>query len=235
MAAEYLSDREQEEALLSWWRENWRWIVAGVVLGFAVLGGWQYWKHRVQVRAEAAAQTFNDLRAAIGSNDKAKMDSLLRTLADEYRDSPYADHGYLLSAQAKVSAGQFEQAATDLKAVVEDSKDALLAGVARLRMARVQLQLGHHDEALALLDHETLRDPAFAAQAQEIRGDILLAKNDAAGAKSAYQAALDATKDDFADNQLLRYKLQDIAEPTAVTQVAPPVSVPVPGEPAAKK
>ena len=44
MVEEYLTDRDQEEALRNWWRENWRWILGGIVLGFALLGGWQYWK-----------------------------------------------------------------------------------------------------------------------------------------------------------------------------------------------
>ena len=44
MVDDYLSDREQEEALRNWWRENWRWILGGVVLGLGLLAGWQYWQ-----------------------------------------------------------------------------------------------------------------------------------------------------------------------------------------------
>ena len=39
MVEDYLTDRDQEEALRNWWRENWRWILGGVVLGLALLGG----------------------------------------------------------------------------------------------------------------------------------------------------------------------------------------------------
>ncbi len=44
MVEEYLTDRDQEEALRNWWRENWSWILGGIVLGLVLLGGWQYWK-----------------------------------------------------------------------------------------------------------------------------------------------------------------------------------------------
>jgi predicted negative regulator of RcsB-dependent stress response len=40
MVEDYLSDREQEEALRAWWRDNWRWILGGIALGVALLFGW---------------------------------------------------------------------------------------------------------------------------------------------------------------------------------------------------
>ena len=36
MVEEYLTDRDQEEALRNWWKENWRWIFGGIVLGLAL-------------------------------------------------------------------------------------------------------------------------------------------------------------------------------------------------------
>ena len=44
MVEDYLTDRDQEEALRNWWRENWKWILAGVALGLGLLAGYQYWQ-----------------------------------------------------------------------------------------------------------------------------------------------------------------------------------------------
>ena len=51
---EDLTDTEREEALIKWWRDNWTSLLAGLVLGGAVLVGWQYWqKHRLEQADQA--------------------------------------------------------------------------------------------------------------------------------------------------------------------------------------
>ncbi|MBC7982374.1 MAG: tetratricopeptide repeat protein [Candidatus Obscuribacterales bacterium] len=215
---DYLSDGEQEEALRRWWQDNWRWIVSGVVLGLAVLGGWQYWQQRTLTRAEGASLAYRDLATALASGDRAKADALVVDIDKQYQSSPYADQAHLLLAQANVATGKFEQAASELKWVLDHSADESLQQVARLRLARVQIQLGHHDEALALLVNTA---DAFAAQVHEIRGDALLAKGDSSGAQQAYRLALDAAKVGDANTQLLDLKLQDIQLPSTAAAVVP--------------
>jgi len=138
---------------------------------------------------------------------------------EHHAGSPYADQAHLALAQTYVVAGKFEQAAGELKLVADKSEDKALAQVAQLRLARVQQQLGHHDEALALLD--VSKAGAFAAQVHEVRGDVLLAKGDRSGARLAYQAAMTEAAGKEADpnqTELLRLKLQDLGD--AETQVA---------------
>jgi predicted negative regulator of RcsB-dependent stress response len=228
MVDDYSSDLEQEEDLRNWWKENWRWVSTGIVLGLILLFGWKYWESHKQMRADSAAQTFSDLGAAIASGNKEKIEQLVKTLDTAYADSPYVDQAHLALAQTYVTAGKFEQAASEFKLVADKSKDAPLAQVAQLRLARVQQQLGHHDEALALLD--VSKAGAFAAQVQEVRGDVLLAKGDRSGARLAYQAAMSegAGKEmDPSQTELLRLKLQDLGDaesPVAATGVTAPIA-----------
>ena len=217
MVEDYLSDREQEEALRRWWSENWRWVVSGVALGLAALGGWQYWQHRTQTRAEAAAQMYRDVSTALTAGDRSKADTLTQDLDKNYAGSPYVDQAHLLLAQANVSEGKFEQAAGELKTVIDRTDDEVLQHIAQLRLARVQIQLGHYDEALALLDVD--KAGAFVAQVHEIRGDALLAKGDTSGAQQAYRLAIDAAKQAGGANaELLQLKLQNIQVPNAVPE-----------------
>jgi predicted negative regulator of RcsB-dependent stress response len=228
MVDEYSSDLEQEEALRNWWKENWRWVSTGIVLGLILLFGWKYWESHKQMRADSAAQTFSDLGAAIANGNQEKIEQLVKTLDTEHADSPYVDQAHLALAQTYVLAGKFEQAGSELKLVADKSKDVPLAQVAQLRLARVQQQLGHHDEALALLD--VSKAGAFAAQVQEVRGDVLLAKGDRSGARLAYQAAMSegAGKDmDPGQTELLRLKLQDLGDaesPVAATGASAPIA-----------
>ena len=153
MVDDYLSDREQEEALRNWWRENWNWILGGVVLGLALLAGWQYWKIHTTNRGEEAAELFAEYQAAGTDAEKAKAP--LDRLTSDFASSPYTQQARLAQAQKHVVASQLDEAATQLRAVIDASKDEELAHIARLRLARVLIQQGKHDEALNLLKPET--------------------------------------------------------------------------------
>lgn len=208
MVDEYLSDDEQGEALKGWWRENWAWVLSGLVLGVCLLAGWSYYQRYTAQRTEAAAKALDEFATAQAS-DKAKADTLFSELTDKYAKTPYAMQAQLLKAQQAVAANDLASAETALRVVMTESKDLELAQIARSRLARVLIEQGKPDDALALLD--VAKAGAFAAQFHEIRGDALFAKQDNAGARAAYQSALAAYKTDGqADVSLLEYKLQDL-------------------------
>nr|WP_298716303.1 tetratricopeptide repeat protein [uncultured Steroidobacter sp.] len=212
MVEDYLTDRDQEEALRTWWRENWSWILGGVVLGLVLLGGWQYWKIHTANHSAAASQLYDELVGALERKDVEAAKGTLGTLVADYKKSPYTQQGRLLLAKKDVEDGKYEEALPLLRAVVDDSEDPELAWVARLRVARVLIQQGKYDEALNLLDPE--KAGAFAAQVREIRGDAQVAKGNLEGARAEYAAALtdniDARADRAIDRTLLEMKLQDV-------------------------
>jgi predicted negative regulator of RcsB-dependent stress response len=229
MVEEYLTDRDQEEALRNWWRENWTWILGGVVLGLVLLGGWQYWKSHTANRAAAAAKLYEDFRGALDKKDLDAANRALGTLVADHQKSPYTQHSRLLLARKHVEDGKFDEALPLLRAVADESTDAELAWVARLRVARVLIQQGKHDEVLSLLDPE--KAGAFAAQVREIRGDAQVAKGNLEGARAEYAAALAANIDPRADRAidrtLLEMKLQDVG---GDKKAATPETKPAPAE-----
>jgi predicted negative regulator of RcsB-dependent stress response len=208
MVDEYLTDDEQGEALKTWWRENWAWVLSGIVLGLALLYGWNYYQRYTTENAEAAAQTLDDFANA-QAVDKGKAETLFKELTGKYAATPYATQAQLLEAQGAVDANDLPRAETALRAVIATSKDAQLVQLANIRLARVLIEQGKSDDALALLD--VAKAGAFAAQVHEVRGDALYAKQDIAGARAAYESALAAYKTDGQSNvALLEYKLQDL-------------------------
>jgi predicted negative regulator of RcsB-dependent stress response len=212
MVDEYLTDRDQEEALRDWWRENWSWILGGIVLGLALLGGWQYLKVRETDNAEAAAKLYADLRGALDRNELEAADRSLATLAADYEKSPYTQQSRLLLAKKHVDAGKLDSALPLLRAVVDSSADEELAWIARLRVARVLIQQGKHDDALKLLEVE--KAGAFSPQVRELRGDAQVAKGNPDAARAEYAAALadniDAKADRTVDRTMLEMKLQGV-------------------------
>jgi predicted negative regulator of RcsB-dependent stress response len=209
---EDLSDQEQEELLRNWWRENWKWIAAGVVLGLGLLGGWQYWQVYKTQRAERAAKLYQDFQGAMSRGEADQAGRLLDDLAKDHASSAYTQQGRLLLAKQHADAGKYDEAIAQLRTVASETKDKELAQVARLRSARLLVQQGKHDDALKLLDVESAG--SFTAQVRELRGDALFAKGDAAGARAEYAAALAAGDDVQIDRATLELKLQEVGGDT---------------------
>ena len=82
-------------------------------------------------------------------------------------------------AQTAHTAGDVAAAKAQLLWVVEHSKEAGLADLARLRVAGLLLDEKQYDAALAQL--AAAHDAAFDGLFRATKGDILLARNDRAG------------------------------------------------------
>ena len=225
---DYLSEKEQWEALKRWIRENGLWVVAGVAVGVAGIFGWQ-WRnaHVDKVNTEASAK-YEQLISAFGRNEQSTAMSLLGQLERDYPSTPYVDQGRLAAARVYVESNQLDKAVQELQAVSQSSKDKQLAIVARLRLARVQIAQQKYDDALATLN--AVDAGSFAPRLHEIRGDALLAKGDKAGALTEYRAArsMDMGGGMAGGNSLLDLKISDLVAdatplgapkaPTAQTQ-----------------
>lgn len=209
---EYLSEKEQIQKIRQWWKENGLYIIAGLVLGVAGLAGWNYWQAWQTRQAEAASLAYADLARAVEGGDRAAAEAGFAALGADYARTPYMDQARLMMARLYVETGEPEQAATQLRAVVDTTGDPELEQVARLRLARVLLALGRHDEALGLLAPADAG--AFAARYHEARGDILADRGDAPAAAEEYDAAL-AADDGTVDRGLVQMKREAVGGPAA--------------------
>jgi len=107
-----------------------------------------------------------------------------------------------------VESGRLDEAASELRAIVDKPADKTLDELARQRLARVLAAQGKADEAIKLLDGKV--DAAFVASREELRGDLLvqLGRNDEAHA--AYSKAKESLSQDAAIGGL-QMKLDDLA------------------------
>jgi len=221
---EDLTDNEREEQLRRWWSDNWAWIIGGVALGLAILGGWQYWQRHQLQSTEQDQASYRAVLEALGRDQRDEAVKQATELRTRRPGSPYADQSELALARAAVDGRDFDEAARLLKGVADGSKDPELRQVAKTRLARVLVEQGKHDEALALLDAG--QAGAFGGLVHEIRGDALAAKGDAAAARTAYDAALAASGPesglDIAFIELKRDALaQSVAPPAEAAAAAP--------------
>jgi predicted negative regulator of RcsB-dependent stress response len=206
--SDYLSDDEQVAALKKWWDDNGLAVIIGVVVVIAGTVGWRWYQDFTQKQDEAASsayQQYVEMRSEEGN--AAEIDAAAAAFINEHGDSGYATLVQLYQARDAVAAEDLEAAEKLLAAALEGA-DSSVKDVIRVRQARVLVQLGREDEALAAL--AAVKGQGFRSAVAEIKGDVLMARGDRTGAREAYQAAVDALEADQA-RPILKMKLNNVA------------------------
>ncbi|WP_416422732.1 tetratricopeptide repeat protein [Pseudomonas sp. App30] len=210
------TEDEQLAELKDFWQRNGKPLVTGVLLALVVVFGWQAW-HKYQANQSQGASSLYQqlLETALnpaGKPDTAQVADLANKLKTEYGNSEYAQYGSLFVAKVAVDAGKLDDAATELKAVVDKPKDAMLGEIARQRLAQVLAAQNKAEDALKLLDGDA--DKAFLASREELKGDLLVQLGRTDDAYAAYQKAKAALSDEAAVGGL-QIKLDDLAKKDA--------------------
>jgi len=184
-----LEEQEQVEELKAWWKQHGGLIVA-VVLAVAVgYAGWQGWRWYQVSQATQASVLYDTVAKAAQANDAKALRDAAGTLVESYPRTLYASMGALVAARYHFDRNDLKSAKAQLQWVIERAPSDDFRDLARLRLASVLLDEKAYDEALKLLQSNPAA--AYEAQYAALRGDLLLAKNQAAEARAAYKLALE--------------------------------------------
>jgi predicted negative regulator of RcsB-dependent stress response len=222
-----LSEQEQWDSLKRWVRTNGPQVLVMVALMLLGWYGWKWWQGRGVEQAREASAIYQDILAKFDELKMPEGVALIDQLRKDHPKSPYVDAADMVAARVYVESNQLDKAIEALQRVATGATDLKLRPVAQIRLARVQAAQGNYDVALATLGDKPLGNEEPARL--EVRGDILLAKGDMAGALAAYEEARQlhpgsGEADDA--GQLLNLKIADLKS-------SQPVSVEAPAAPAA--
>ncbi|PWB39469.1 MAG: hypothetical protein C3F19_15625 [Rhodocyclales bacterium] len=195
MAVYDLEEQEQISELKTWWRMYGNLVTAALLAVSAAVVGWQAWNWYQGKQTAEASVIYAAVQKGAMERDAKRAREAAGELTEKYPGTAYAAMAALTSARMQFDAGDLKTARAQLQWVAEKARDKDLRDLGRLRLAHVLFDDQALDEALKLLTGEPV--PAFAARFDELKGDILVAQNKKAEARSAYQAAL--TKQDAID------------------------------------
>jgi predicted negative regulator of RcsB-dependent stress response len=203
--SDYLSEEEQLSKLREWWNRNGTALVVGFVVVIAGVLGWRWYQSYTAEQLTQAADLYAEFTVASGE----ARDRLASEIVSGGKGTAYPALVLLAQAQEVATAGDLAAAEGHLAAAVAQATGAPLADLARLRLARVQHGLGRHDDALKTLGE--IRSAGYLSVAQELKGDIHLARDERSLAHAAYLAALAEV---LAEDQraLLEIKVADTAD-----------------------
>ena len=190
------------------WHEWGKPVVIAVALGFASIGGFNYWQHYQAQNSESASLLYEQV---LNSEDADSAREDLEMLKNEHSSLAYSQLAAMLMARLLIEENRITEAATELRWAVEQSNDEQITHIARLRLSAVMLSVGEYDEVLGLV--AGVDKDVFQSRYQELLGDAYALRNQNADmelAREAYQASLDAENDYFNRQEFVRAKLDNL-------------------------
>lgn len=194
-----LDEHEQSEKVRNWLQANGAGLIGGVVLGLALIGGWQWWQKQQE---HARIQTGERYQAAL-DNVQAKKLRQAQSQVAALPGGTYATLAALDLAKAQLDAGQRDAAIATLRTA--RPSDPALSVIVTQRLARLLIDAGKADEALKLLPAQS-----NDAEVLQVRGDAYFALGHRDEARTAYAQALTHLGIDAPQRRLVELKLSEV-------------------------
>ena len=212
---EFLSEKEQIQYIRDWWRDNRMYIF---IFGFVVIGsvaGTNTWKASVLNEQIAASSLYESLAVEISENNLESGELIAEEIYSEYSESIYADQARLAMAYFYMSQSRDEDAADELRGLIESSENNGMILIANMRLAKILLYQSKYKEVLDLLEGNL--GHAFETKYSELIGDAYLGLEDYENAEFAYMNALkDTGSPQVIDAALLQMKINDLPQQNTV-------------------
>jgi len=138
----YDTEEEQVEALKRWWKENGTATIVGLVVGIAIILGWNYWRDHKKEQAAQASVIYDQLLKAVDDNQKDSIDKLAGRIQEQFGATEYAAYSGLVQAKLKADQGDFAAAKDILKNVAAKSNKEL-SNIAKIRLVHLMLPLAN--------------------------------------------------------------------------------------------
>jgi predicted negative regulator of RcsB-dependent stress response len=202
-----LDEHEQGEIVRGWLRENGAGLIGGVILGLALIWGWQWWQ---QQRVHQRIQAGNDFQAAMAELAAGKL-AQAGPRIEALPKGAYETLGTLALAKAQLDAGKRDDAIAVLRAA--KPRDPGMAAIVDQRLARLLIDAGKPKDALAVL-----AKAGDGGETLQVRGDAYAALGQDEQARAAYAQALTTLEVGSPQRNLVELKISEVGGKPATTE-----------------
>ena len=179
---------EEEDKLISWFKENYINMIIGIVVGTVLVLGYNYQQDEVLSNQYEISLKYEKALANYQENKYSDILALSQELSKTDPKNIYTSLANLYSAKIYHDKKQYDKALTSLNYIVENSQSDEILNIAKLRSARILIYLKRYDEAKAIIisidNYITQAIPA------ELLGDVEYYSNNLKEAKKIYQLSL---------------------------------------------
>ncbi len=211
----YETEEQQVEALKKWWQQNGTSAVTGLIVGVAIILGWNYWQDYQKEQAAKAGAVYDQLLKVVETNKKENkndVEKLSTTINTEYPKTEYAFYAKFLEVKTEIDNSNLAGAKLLLQEIAAKAPPEL-SNLAKVRLVRLMLATGEFEQGLQLINSV---DPkatlGFSDNYDELVGDLYVALDRADEARSSYQKA---QRNGF-QSPFLQMKIDDLAAPEKI-------------------
>lgn len=201
-------EQEQLDTLKAWWNQYGNLVTWLLIVALSAYAAWTGWNYYQRNQAIQASQLYEELQKAVGAKDQAKVQRAATDMQDKFGRTAYAQMSALAAAKAAFDAGDLKTAKAQLQWTIDNGRDDEYKAIAKLRLAGILLDEKAYDDGLKLLSGDFPVE--FAGVVADRKGDILMAQEKVAEARTAYQMALEKTDQKNPGRQLIQLKLDAI-------------------------
>ncbi len=202
---DFISEEELAEKVKSWAKSYAFPVLTVVIIGIAGVIGFRYYQDYVEEKSQDAADLYYEFLTARGLEESTE--SHLERLNADHKKSAYRVFALLYQAHDAVEKSDWDAAIAHYETGLSISRDWAIQDAVRIRMARLEIQLGRYDDALATLVN--VKGSGHTSLVQELTGDIYIAQGELEAARKAYQSAIDNAIEDR-PSEALRLKLSSV-------------------------
>ena len=159
----------------------------------------------------AASSLYESLAIEISENNLDSGSMIAEEIYTDHADSIYADQARLAMAYFYMNQSRDEDAANELRQLIDDSDNPEIALIGRMRLAKILLYQSKYQEVLDLLEGSI--GHAFETKFSELIGDAYYGVEEYSNAEFAYMSALKNTNSpQVVDAALVQMKINDLPE-----------------------
>lgn len=204
----YVTEEQQLEAIKKWFQKYGSMISWVLIIVLGTVSAVRYWFHHQDVVREQASEHYMTLLSSAEQHDETTVKSKAQILINDFSASAYATLAALALADAAVKANDFKGAQTQLEWVIHQGKQPSLQAIARVRLMRLLIAQNKLDEALGIFDENKAMGQLTLME--ELKGDILVKKQNVEGARLSYEQAYSAAPLEDRHGPLLKMKIEEL-------------------------
>lgn len=181
------TDKEQIEEIKKWWNDYGKAITIAVIVGLVIGFGWRYWTRYRTAEENTASLMYQQQLQAAAEEKEGPVMAYAQQLREKFGATVYATMASFMAARVAVINKQYSDASTNLSWIYEHGHNDAFKQIARIRDARVLLQL--KEPALAQRVIATVDDKHYQAMVDAVQGEIYQAQGKPAAATKAFEKA----------------------------------------------
>ena len=203
------NDEQQSEHFKNFYNLHKFKIFSAIAVFLVAFFAYQYLESVNQSNDEEASQLFQDVIVSkIGNIDEIKLK--VGELQNDFSNSPYAARASIYYSKLLVETGDYTAAAKELIWASGENIEPSIQSMANYLLGNLYLVEKKLDEALEVAN-KIITD-GYIGLANDLKGDIYLAKGDKENAIKSYELALNYFGDQGELHKVIENKLNSISQ-----------------------